>query len=132
MVMNRMTEENKSPNTQEKDESKEEKKPEATKLAIFLSLIGKNREKNISVKAITDEGKVDDSRDDEIELSINPESALRFTDKSKKSQLKLVNGEVDVTIRSGTLPEVAILNARWISGKSPLAKIQVSHMIGSH
>ncbi len=82
MVMIRMTEDNQSPNTQEKDESKEEKTPEATKLAIFLSLIGKNREKSISVKAITDEGEVDDSRDDEIELSINPESGLRFTDKS--------------------------------------------------
>ena len=128
-----MTEETQNnQNNQEKDETKEEKKPEATKLAIFLSLIGKDREKSISVKAITDEGKVDDSRDDEIEFSINPESGLRFTDKSKKLQLKLVNGEVDATVKSGSLPEVAILTARWISGKSPLAKIQVSHMIGSH
>lgn len=132
MVMIRMTEDNQSPNTQEKDESKEEKTPEATKLAIFLSLIGKNREKSISIKAITDEGKVDNSRDDEIELSINPESGLRFSDKSKKLQLKLVNGEVEATLRSGSLPEVAILTARWISGKSPLAKVRVSHMIGSH
>jgi len=128
-----MTEETqKSQNTQEKDEAKEEKKPEATKLAIFLSFIHKNREKTISVKAITDEGKVDASRDDEIELSINPESGLRFTDKSKKSQLKLVNGEVDVTVKSGPLPEVAILTAKWISGKSPLQKIQVSHLVGSN
>ena len=128
-----MTEETQNnQNNQEKDEAKEEKKPEATKLAIFLSLIGKDREKSISVKAITDEGKVDDSRDDEIELSINPESGLRFTDKSKKLQLKFINGEVDVTVKSGSLPEVAILTAKWISGKSPLAKIQVSHMIGSH
>lgn len=126
-----MIEETQSPNTQEKDEPKEEKKPEATKLAIFLSFIHKNREKKISVKAVTDEGKVDASRDDEIELSINPESGLRFTDKSKKLQLKLVNGEVDAIVKSGPLPEVAILTAKWISGKSPLQKIQVSHLVGS-
>lgn len=127
-----MTEETqKSQNTQEKDEPKEEKKPEATKLAIFLSFIHKNREKTISVKAITDEGKVDASRDDEIELSINPESGLRFTDKSKKLQLKFINGEVDATVKSGPVPEVAILTAKWISGKSPLQKILVSHLVGS-
>ena len=131
--MIRMTEENLGiPNTQEKDESKEEKKPEATKLAIFLSLIGKNREKSISVKAITDEGKVDDSRDDEIEVSINPESGLRFADSSKKLRLKLVKGEVDVTVKSGHMPEVAIITANWISGKSPLQRIQVSHLVGSN
>ncbi len=43
-----MTEEIQSQNTQEKDDPKEEKKPEATKLAIFLSFIHKNREKKIS------------------------------------------------------------------------------------
>lgn len=125
-----MTEENTQ--IEEKDEPKEEKEPEATKLAIFLSFIHKNREKKISVKAITDEGKVDPSRDDEIELSINPESGLRFTDNSKKLKLKLVNGEVDATVKSGPLPEVAILTATWISGKSPLDKIQVSHLVGSN
>ena len=126
-----MTEE-KSPKTEEKDETKEEKEPEATKLAIFLSFIHKNREKRISVKAITDEGKVDPSRDDEIELSINPESGLRFTDKSKKLKLKLVNGEVDATVKSGPRPEVAILTATWINGKSPLQKIKVTHLVGSN
>lgn len=126
-----MVDEIQSPNTQEKDELEEEKKPEATKLAIFLSFIHKNRQKAISVKAITDEGKVDTSRDDEIELSINPESGLRFTDGTKKLMLKLVNGEVDATVKSGSLPEVAILTAKWISGKSSLSKIQVSHLVGS-
>ncbi|WP_455279447.1 hypothetical protein [[Eubacterium] cellulosolvens] len=126
-----MTDETQGPNTQEKEELKEEKKPEATKLAIFLSFIHKNRQKAISVKAITDEGKVDNSRDDEIELSINPESGLRFTDGTKKLMLKLVNGEVDATVKSGPLPEVVIFTAKWISGKSPLSKIQVTHLVGS-
>jgi hypothetical protein len=126
-----MADEIQSSNAQEKDELQEEKKPEATKLAIFLSFIHKNRQKAISVKAITDEGKVDASRDDEIELSINPESGLRFTDGTKKQVLKLVNGEVEATVKSGPLPEVAIFTAKWISGKSPLAKIQVSHLVGS-
>jgi len=119
-------------NTQEKDEPKEEEEPKATKLAIFLTLIGKNRQKNISIKAITDKGEVDASRDDEIEISINPESGLRFVDSSKKLRLKLIKGTVDATVKSGQMPEVAILTANWISGKSPLQRVQVSHLVGSN
>jgi hypothetical protein len=124
--------EEKSPKPEEKDEPKKEKEPEATKLAIFLTLIGKNRQKDISIKSITDEGKVDTSRNDEIEVSINPESGLKFVDSSKKLRLKLINGEVNATVKSGQLPEVAIITAKWISGKSPLQKVQVSHLVGSN
>jgi hypothetical protein len=131
--MIRMTEETQRDlNTQEKDEPKEEEESEATKLAIFLTLIGKNRKKDISIKAITDKGEVDASRDDEIEVSINPESGLRFVDSSKKLRLKLIKGTVDATIKSGHMPEVAIITANWISGKSPLQRVQVSHLVGSN
>jgi len=129
----KMAEDNrKSEVTQEQDNPKEEKEPEATKLAIFLSLMPKNRQKNISIKALTDKGEVDASRDDEVEVAINPESGLRFADSSKKLRLKLVKGEVDVTVKSGHMPEVAIITANWISGKSPLQRIQVSHLVGSN
>ena len=126
-----MTEENKSPKTEEKDEPKEEK-DEATKLAIFLTYITKVQKKTIQVKAITDKGQVDTSRDDEIEFSINPESLLRFIDKSKKLRLKLVNGEVDATVKSGLVPESVVFYAKWISGKSPLKDVQVSYLVSSH
>jgi hypothetical protein len=121
----------KSPNTQEMEETKEEK-DEATKLAIFLTIITKSQKKTIQVKAITDKGQVDTSRDDEIEFSINPESLLRFIDKSKKLRLKLVNGEVDATVKSGLVPESVVFYAKWISGKSPLKNVQVSYLVSSH
>ncbi len=120
----------KQPNNQPKGEKKEEK-DEATKLAIFLTFINKVQKKTIQVKAITDKGQVDTSRDDEIEFSINPESGLRFIDQSKKLRLKLVNGEVDATVKSGPLPEVVIFYAKWISGKSPLKNVQVSYLVSS-
>jgi hypothetical protein len=128
-----MVEDNqKSERMEEQDKPEEEKEPEATKLAIFLTLIGKNTQKTISIKAITDKGEVDASRDDEIEVSINPESGLRFTDSSKKLRLKLIKGAVDATVKSGIMPEVAIITANWISGKSPLQRVQVSHLVASN
>jgi hypothetical protein len=128
-----MVEDNQESELMEKeDKPEEEKKPEATKLAIFLTLIGKNSQKTISIKAITDKGEVDASRDDEIEVSINPESGLRFADSSKKLRLKLIKGSVDATVKSGIMPEVVIFTANWISGKSPLQRVQVSHLVGSN
>jgi hypothetical protein len=128
-----MVEDNQESELMEKvDKPEEEKKPEATKLAIFLTLIGKNSQKTISIKAITDKGEVDASRDDEIEVSINPESGLRFADSSKKLRLKLIKGSVDAIVKSGIMPEVVIFTANWISGKSPLQRVQVSHLVGSN
>jgi hypothetical protein len=128
-----MVEDNQESELMEKvDKPEEEKKPEATKLAIFLTLIGKNSQKTISIKAITDKGEIDASRDDEIEVSINPESGLRFADSSKKLRLKLIKGSVDAIVKSGIMPEVVIFTANWISGKSPLQRVQVSHLVGSN
>jgi hypothetical protein len=114
------------------ESKKEEKKPQATKLVIFLPRIGKSEEKTIRVGAITDEGRIDTSRDDVIELSINHECRLRFKDSSKNITLKLVNGEATADVVSDRLPEVAILKAKSVSGKSPLQHVQLSYLIGSH
>lgn len=115
---------------EDQPESKE-KKPEARRLVLILPNIEKNVEKTIVVGAITDEGKIDTSRDDVVELSINHESRLRFTDSSKVRQLQLVNGEAKVNVLSGNLPEVTIMKIRWISGKTPLQNSQVSYLVGS-
>jgi hypothetical protein len=116
---------------EDQPESKE-KKPEAKRLVLFLPGIKKSTENTIVVGAVTDEGKIDTSRDDSVEFSINHESRLRFTDSSKVKQLQLVNGEAKVNVLSDQLPEVTIMKIRWISGKTPLQNTQVSYLVGSH
>jgi len=112
--------------------TEETNKPKATRLVILLPRIEKSTEKTITVAAITDEGKTDPDRDDVVELSINPECRLRFSDTSKVKQLTLVNGEAKTNIVSGELPEVPIIKARWISGKTPLQGVQLTYLICSH
>ena len=116
---------------EDQPESKE-KKPEAKRLVLFLPGIEKSVERTIVVGAVTDEGKIDTSRDDVVEFSINHESRLRFADSSKVKQLQLVNGEAKVNVLSDQLPEVTIMKVRWISGKAPLQNAQVSYLVGSH
>ena len=116
---------------EDQPESKE-KKPEAKRLVLFLPGIKKSTENTIVVGAVTDEGKIDPSRDDVVEFSINHESRLRFTDSSKVKQLQLVNGEAKVNVLSDQLPEVTIMKIKWISGKTPLQNAQVSYLVGSH
>jgi len=112
--------------------AEESNKPMAKRLVLLLPTIGKFAEKTITVAAVTDEGKIDPQRDDVVELSINPECRLRFDDKSKVKQLTLVNGEAKVNVVSENLPEVPIIKARWISGKSPLQGVQLTYLIASH
>jgi hypothetical protein len=114
------------------ESKEEEKEPQATKLVIFLPHIGKSEQKTIKVAAITDEGKIDTSRDDVVEFSINHECRLRLKDSSKNITLKLVNGEATVDVVSDRLPEVAIMKAKSVSGKSPLQPVQLTYLIGSH
>lgn len=110
----------------------EEKKPTATRLVIMLPGIEKSTEKPIAVAAVTDEGKIDPERDDVVELSINTECRFRFSDGSKVKQLTLMNGEAKVNVMSGELPEVPIIKARWISGKTPLQGVQLTYLVCSH
>jgi hypothetical protein len=114
------------------ESKKEEKKPQATKLVIILPHIGKSEQKTIKVQAITDEGKIDTSRDDVIEFSINHECRLAFKGSSKNITLKLVNGLATADVVSSGQPEVAIMKAKSVSGKSPLQHVQLSYLIGSH
>jgi len=111
-----------------KREPTEKKQPVATRLVIFLPGIGRSTEKTIRVAAVTYEGKIDTTRDDTVELSINNECLMHFTDSSKNVQLKLINGEANATVISGQSLEVTIFKARWISGKTPLQSTQVTQV----
>ncbi len=109
-----------------KHEPAEKKQPEATRLVIFLPGIERSTEKTLRVAAVTDEGKIDTTRDDTVELSINNEGRMRFKDSSKNVQLKLINGEANATVISDQSHGVSIFKARWIGGKTPLQPIQVT------
>ena len=111
-----------------KPEPTQKKELEATRLVIFLPGIGRSTEKTIRVAAVTDAGQIATSRDDVVELSINNESRMCFKDSSKNVQLKLVNGEASASVISDQLPGFSILKAKWVSRKTPLQSIQVSHL----
>jgi hypothetical protein len=107
------------------------RKKKATQLAIFLPpLTHRGRKSMIKVKALTDDGKPDTSRNDEIELSINKESFMKFSNLSKNLKLKLVKGEVQAEVQTEEVNEVVVLKANWISGKSPLQSTVVTYIIG--
>jgi hypothetical protein len=111
-----------------KSEPDENKEPETTRLVIFLPGIGRSTEKTIRVAAVTDEGQIETSRDDAVELSINIESRMHFKDASKNVKLTLVNGEANATVISDQLPGFSIFKAKWISGKTPLQSTQVNYV----
>jgi len=115
-----------------KIEPPEKKQPEATRLVIFLPGMDRSIEKTLQVAAVTDEGKVDTTRDDVVELSIGQDCRLRFKDSSKNVKLKLLNGEANANLLSNQLPEASIFKARWISGRTPLQPTQVTYLEISH
>jgi hypothetical protein len=117
---------------EKKIEPPEKKQPEATRLVIFLPGMDRSIEKTLRVAAVTDEGKVDTTRDDIVELSIGQDCRTRFKDSLKRVELKLLNGEANATVLSGQLPEASIFKARWISGRTPLQPTQVTYLGISH
>ncbi|MCW4032055.1 MAG: hypothetical protein NWF08_01525 [Candidatus Bathyarchaeota archaeon] len=121
----------KKPSKSKSKKSARTKKKKATRLAIFLPpLTIRGRKSMIKVKALTDDGETDTSRNDEIELSINKESFMKFSNLSKNLKLKLVKGEVQAEVQTEEVNEVVILKANWISGKSPLQSTVVTYIIG--
>jgi len=110
---------------------KKETAPQAKRLMIFFPPSMKpRREEKINVKALTDDNLVDTTRDDQVELSINPECRVYFKNGEKTLKIQLVKGEADVEILTGDRMEVATFKATWISGKSPLQLFLTNMFIG--
>lgn len=78
------------------------------------------------VSAVDETGKLDTKRDDEVELSFEGGTSSKLS----QSRVKLENGEARVGIEV-LLKESSLLNAKWISGPTPLrgAKILVSPLM---
>lgn len=114
---------------------KNKMKAKATKLRIFTPpTVRLNTEKAIKLRALTDGNKVDKSRNDTLEVTLNEEAVTKFKDGSKKVQVKLVNGEAEVVIMTPTMREKQlesiIFNVNWIDGPSRLNRIVTSCFIG--
>ena len=114
---------------------KNKMKAKATKLRIFTPpTVRLNTEKAIKLRALTDDNKVDKSRNDTLEVTLNEEAVTKFKDGSKKVQVKLVNGEAEVVIMTPTMREKQlesiIFNVNWIEGPSRLNRIVASCLIG--
>lgn len=118
--------------TSEKKETPEKKEaePQATRLMMFFPPMTLRIEGKISVKAMTDEDIIDTTRDDLVELSINPESKTHFKNGEKTVKLQLTKGEADVEISTGDRVETAVFRATWISGKSQLQSLMVVMPVG--
>ena len=78
------------------------------------------------VSAVDETGRLDTKRDDEVELSFEGGTSSKLS----QSRVKLENGEARVGIEV-LLKESSLLNAKWISGSTPLrdAKILVSPLM---
>lgn len=110
---------------------KKETAPQATKLMLFIPQnIKLLREETISVKALTDDGMVDTTRDDLVELSINKESQVHFKNGEKTIKVQLIKGEAEAQIMTGTAMGTVIFRANWISGKSPLQPLVTNILVG--
>ena len=67
----------------------------------------------VTVKAVDDEGRVDETRNDIIGLSITPEGLGDLAE----NRIRLENGEAAVTLKVKA-PGEAVIQAKWIKGYS--------------
>jgi hypothetical protein len=102
-------------------------KDEVTAVKLSVRVYAESETKiTLIVVAVDEAGKLDSKRDDEVELSFEGVTTSKLT----QSRVKLKNGEARVGIEV-LLKESSFLNAKWISGPTPLrdAKILVSPLM---
>jgi hypothetical protein len=103
----------------------------ATKLIIVYEKIPVkvNVPKKLIVKAINDKGRLDESRNDLIELNLTSLSYPKPMAKLSKHTLNLVNGTATVTL-SGPLKEMLLITVDWKNGKTHLESHAVLMQVG--
>jgi len=84
-------------------------------LATDKQVINLGEKIRITIMAVDDDGNIDSSRNDFVEISINPESRAILS----QSKIKLENGRAYVTIVDEH-QETIVLTARWANGSSSL------------
>lgn len=84
-------------------------------LATDRQVINLGEKIRITIMAVDDDGNIDSSRNDFIEISTNPESRAILS----QSKVKLENGIAQVTLVD-EYQETIVLTARWANGGSLL------------
>jgi hypothetical protein len=84
-------------------------------LATDKQVINLGEKLRITIMAVDDDGNIDSSRNDFVEISINPESRAILS----QSKVKLENGRAYVTLVDEH-QETIVLTARWANGSSSL------------
>lgn len=84
-------------------------------LATDKQVINLGEKIRITIMAVDDDGNIDSSRNDFVEISINPESRAILS----QSKVKLENGRAYVTLVDEH-QETIVLTARWANGSSSL------------
>jgi len=70
---------------------------------------------NIVIAAVSDEGRLDSTRNDSVEVSLNLDSKARLS----QSRVNLVRGRAEVALVDD-YEEPVVVTVRWISGRSIL------------
>jgi hypothetical protein len=104
---------------------------QATKLIIVASttFIPLDKPVELTIKAVDDTGKLDDTRNDFIELSLTSVSYDKSSAKLTTNNIQLRNGIGSVYIQ-GEVPEVVDITVQWIEGKSPLESYKLHLFMG--
>jgi len=84
-------------------------------LATDKQVINLGEKIRITIMAVDDDGNIDSSRNDFVEISTNPESRAILS----HSKVKLENGRTYVTLVD-EYQETIVLTARWADGSSSL------------
>ena len=84
-------------------------------LATDKQVINIGEEIRISIMAVDDDGNIDSSRNDFVEISTNPESRAILS----QTKVKLENGRAHATLVD-EYQETIVLTARWVNGGSSL------------
>jgi len=99
--------------------------PEAVRLVLSVpspNAVTIDRPEVVTVYAANAEGKIDRTRNDTVELTLDPpNSGVRLSD----TRLALVNGEATLTVISSK-SELVTLTATWVEGRTPLKSAVVS------
>lgn len=92
-------------------------KPQATGLRLIVdrsqATVGETV--NIRVLAINDENRLDSTRNDLIEVSVNPESRAKLS----QSRVGLTGGIAEITL-TDDYEEPVVVTVTWINGQSTL------------
>ncbi|MFC1505593.1 hypothetical protein ACFLQ6_00825 [Thermoproteota archaeon] len=103
----------------------------ATRLIIVYEKtpVKVNVPKKLIVKAVDDKGRVDLSRNDQIELNLTSLSFPKSMAKISQHTLNLVNGTASVTL-SGPLKEMLLITVDWKNGKTHLESYEILIQVG--